>query len=208
MCDSGGRKLQTNCLRAFVFNLEISRHCVRPDVQGMRLAGMAILQHPQLSCCPIELGLIVQNDCGAGDCRKGGESAFRRKVLVKMWHVIGEVELGAARIHNGQRLAMVVHLENAGDRSGCVARRQIDGDGSVADRDFHPVRGDDIALWLAGRIPVDRLLDHIPIVHHNTRTIARLEQKGAANLASVTVGNDDVLYPARTVVTGSPRFRG
>src|SRR5271170_8234724 len=46
----------------------------------------------------------------------------------------------------------------------------------------------------AVRIPVDRLLDHIPIVHHNTRTIARLEQIGAANLASVTVGDDDVLY--------------
>jgi hypothetical protein len=48
MCDSSGRKPQTYGLRAFVFNLEISRHCVRPDVQGMRLAGMAILQHPQL----------------------------------------------------------------------------------------------------------------------------------------------------------------
>jgi isopropylmalate/homocitrate/citramalate synthase len=45
-CDSRGHELQTHGLRAFVFNLEISRHCVRPDVQGMRLAGMAILQHP------------------------------------------------------------------------------------------------------------------------------------------------------------------
>src|SRR5215467_9376513 len=69
-------------------------------------------------------------------------------------------------------LAMVVHLENAGDVSGCVARRQVDGDGSVADRDFHPVGGDDIALWLAGRIAVDGGIDHIPIVHHNTRAIA------------------------------------
>src|SRR6267378_4517441 len=124
------------------------------------------------------------------------EASLRSRcdVLIKMRHIIGEIELGAAGINNGQRPAMVMHLENARDRAGGVARRQIDCDASVAHCDFHPVRGDDIALWLAGRIPVDRLRDHIPIVHHNTRTIARLEQKGAANLASVTMGNDDVLY--------------
>jgi hypothetical protein len=92
-----------------------------------------------------------------------------------MRDVVGEIELGAARIHDGRRLAMVVHLEDAGERSGRVTRCQIDGDGSVADRDFHAVRGDDIALWLAGRIAVDRGLSHIPIVHYNTRAIARRE---------------------------------
>jgi len=30
-------------------HLEIPCHRVRPDVQGMRLAGMAILEHPELS---------------------------------------------------------------------------------------------------------------------------------------------------------------
>jgi hypothetical protein len=54
-----GKQLQADRLCAFVFNLEISRHCVRPNVQGVRLAGMAILEHPQLSRRPIELGLIV-----------------------------------------------------------------------------------------------------------------------------------------------------
>jgi hypothetical protein len=86
MCDSRGRKLQTHCLRAFVFNLEISRHRAGPDIQGMRLAGMAILQHPQPSRRPIELGLIVQNDGGAGGGRKPaavqmrgiGQNAARR----------------------------------------------------------------------------------------------------------------------------------
>jgi hypothetical protein len=54
----------------------------------VRLAGMAIFQHPQLRRCSIELGLIVQNDCGVGAGRKGGEPPFRCDVLVKMRHVI------------------------------------------------------------------------------------------------------------------------
>src|SRR5579871_5934891 len=117
------KQLQTDCLCAFVFNLEISRHCVRPNVQGVRLAGMAIFQHPQLGRRPIELGLIVQNDRGVGAGRQGGEPAFRCEVLIKMRHIVGEIELGAAGINNGQRPAMVMHLKNARDRSGGVARR-------------------------------------------------------------------------------------
>jgi len=123
---------------------------------------MAIFQHPQLSRRPIELGLIVQNDCGVGAGRQGGEPPFRCDVLIKMRYIIGEIELGAAGINNGQRPAMVMHLENARDRSGGVARRQIDCDATVAHCDFHPIRGDDIALWLAGRIPVDRFLEPYP----------------------------------------------
>ena len=108
MSNSRGHKLQTHCLRAFVFNLEISRHCFRPDVQGMRLAGMAILQHPQLGGRLIELGLIVQDDGGAGGGRKGGQLPFRPEVLVKMRHVVGEIEFGAALLSASGRRGVIL----------------------------------------------------------------------------------------------------
>src|ERR1022692_2231927 len=43
-----GEQLEAHRLRAFIFDFEITRHRSRADVQGVRLAGPAIGQRPEL----------------------------------------------------------------------------------------------------------------------------------------------------------------
>src|ERR1700680_30870 len=91
-----GEQLEAHRLRAFVLDLEITRHRDRADVEGMGLTGPPIGQHPELESCAIKLRLVSQNDRGAS-C--GGDSSklpLRREVGVEMRNVVHKIEFGAA----------------------------------------------------------------------------------------------------------------
>src|ERR1700686_910479 len=89
-----GEQLEAHRLRAFVFNFEIARHRSRADVEGMRLAGSPIGQHPELGSRPIELRLVSHYDGGARGGRDGCKFPLRSEVGVKMRHVVHEIEFG------------------------------------------------------------------------------------------------------------------
>ena len=57
-----GEQLEAHRLRAFIFNFEVARHRGRADVEGMRLAGSPIGQHPELGRRTIKLRLVSQYD--------------------------------------------------------------------------------------------------------------------------------------------------
>src|ERR1700682_2817443 len=91
-----GEQIEAHRLRAFVFDLEITRHRGRGDVKRMRLTGPPVGQHPELESCAINLRLVSQND-GGRSC--GGDSSklpLRREVGVEMRNVVQKIEFGAA----------------------------------------------------------------------------------------------------------------
>jgi hypothetical protein len=62
----------------------------------MRLAGSPVGQHPELGGGIIKLRLVSHYDCGASGGCDGREFPFRSKVGIKMWHIVQEIEFGAA----------------------------------------------------------------------------------------------------------------
>ena len=91
-----GEQFEAHRLRAFIFNFEIARHGSRTDVEGMRLAGPPIGQHPELGSRTVKLRLISHDNGGTGGGRDGCKSPHRSEVGVKMRHVVLEIEFGTA----------------------------------------------------------------------------------------------------------------
>ena len=87
-----------------------------------------------------------------------------------------------------------MHLEDAGNRPGRVAGRQINRNRSAAKRDLHAVGGDNVTLRLAVWKAVDGFGDQIPIAgsHDDARTVAFLHQFGAADFVLMGMRNNDV----------------
>lgn len=99
-----------------------------------------------------------------------------------------------------QRLAVVMHLEDSGNRPGRMAGHEIDGNRSATERNLHAVGGDNVTLRLAVRKTVDGLVHHIPIArsHDNMGTIAFLHKFCAADFGFMGMGNNDVLLFAHS----------
>jgi hypothetical protein len=108
-----GDDLQPLCLGAFVLDPKITRHRFRADVERMAFAGLAIGQDPQSVGGAVELRLIVDDDGRVRLRRQRGKPAYRCQVLIEMRDVVRKIEFGAAGIHHGQRLAVIMDLENA-----------------------------------------------------------------------------------------------
>src|SRR2546430_4629939 len=69
-----GEQLKAHRLRAFIFNFEIARHGGRADIEGMRLAGPPIGQHPEPGSRTVKLRLIPHDNGGASGGRDGCKS--------------------------------------------------------------------------------------------------------------------------------------
>src|SRR5439155_25295015 len=69
-----GEQLEAHRLCAFIFNFETARHGSRADVEGMRLAGPPIGQHPELRSRTVKLRLISHHNSGASGGRDGCKS--------------------------------------------------------------------------------------------------------------------------------------
>ena len=82
-------------LAALVFDREIARDRIRADIERMTLAVLAVGQHAQLVGRAVELRLVVDDDCRAGIFRQLRLPPHRGEILVEMFDVVWEVELGA-----------------------------------------------------------------------------------------------------------------
>ena len=69
-------QLEAHRLRTFIFDFEIARHRGGADIEGMRLAGPPVGQHPELGRRTIELRLVAHDDRGAGRGRDGRKFPF------------------------------------------------------------------------------------------------------------------------------------
>jgi hypothetical protein len=86
------RQLEPCCLSAFPGNNEITRYRLFPDLEGMRLAGLARCEHPDLRSRGIKFRVVRHQDGRVRRCRSSGHLALGLDVDIEVRGRAGEVE--------------------------------------------------------------------------------------------------------------------
>ena len=90
------QQLEPRDLGAFVGDLEVARHGIASQLEGVRLAGLARGHHLDFDDRIIEFRVVRHQHRGIGASGSLGHLALGVDVGVEVRHVVGEVERGAA----------------------------------------------------------------------------------------------------------------